>query len=825
MVRETFPILELLHIYEGKRNRCWPQDEFTLARLFFGLPAALQDLRLFNFESDLNIFDYLPPNITKLHNVCNTLPSPLGASSYARQNFDRLTFLELYFSYPCVALPPHLTHLVINNTLLVVPSFSFPPSLTELDVELDDEAPFLQVLKRIPPSITRSSIFTSLMIFDEESLRQLESIQPLEKMKRLYLRFQCDVDEELESTMWTRLLRLFPNVEELTLNVYHVSIGVEAKHLNMLNPRILRSLSLPMNDNCFAITSDGGQSYLHSTLPGLTRLRVGADAFDLSTLSQSVTDLNVSGGVLLSSLIHLPKALTRLDLNRIIVDEWNEEICGLFCAVRTSKNSSNISDPTALTLSNATTMHAMSNFNFSLESRGDQMSCCFAEDHLTPAGSWSQVEVSWSIEPSFLPQSLTKFVTTEDWNFALLLAPQSLPNLKILRIENLFDGIEALETLEDLTCCFRKDGDVSGNGALTMYPPNLTRLKVDYVIQKDALPSSITDLQGSFETLENVFDSLPSLQTLVIVGVTSAKWTLDTIPTTVTHLSLPSIWLKLAERSDYFAPLQRLSNLMTLKIDSILTIEHLEKIFTPSSPPQAILQCLGIVFTWAELAKIASRAEGLTGPPFANDLQSCASEVIRCCYPRLLRSTAITFNGRQKEFSPQLWPLLCRFLSPSTSYLHLEVPMDRVFELPSTIQRLRAHQTVPIQILLDSLPSSITQLTLEGIVTATHTNWPPCLQYLNSLRIAKSGAESLKYLPPTLEHLAVGSVQFKLADYLIPSVRCLEAAVPDKFVSSLLRRTREIGCLWVTNTESSEIDFQSAFDRLVSQLRPTYMMS
>lgn len=688
VVRETFPNLELLHLLDGVDDDVWSIEDFSLVRLLRGLPASLQDFRMLKINSDLNIFDHLPPNLTKLHNVRRP-PSTFAG-------FASLSYLELRLNPP--VLPPHLTHLVLSTSyeLLVDLRVSLPPSLTRLEARTSplQVHSLYDVLECLPLSITSATLLYGFESITKETLQQLEAIQPLQKLKCFKLSHN-KIDAELESSLWSQLLRLVPNVEELSVHIDIVEIGVEPKHLKMLNPNLLRSLTLPMSDACF---------------------------YD------------------------------------------------------------------------------------------------FEE------------------EPSYLPRSLTKLIIQDDWswNFSSLLTPQSLPYLKTLQVPYLFDGLEAFNTLENLTSC-HQDGDnaASINAAGTSvarYPPNLTRLSLISVIHTDVLPTSITRLKAQFNNFGSFLDSLPSLQTLIIYQFNTSKWTFDNIPTTLTHLALPfssSLRFKRVE-PEFFAPLQRLSNLLRFDIDARLSLIVLDKIFGQYFPPQAILKCKSVAAAWSELNGLSSRIDGITGPPFAEDVHSCAYLAVRRLFPRLKSDVEIKFNGVHVSFTPALWSILYRFLAPSTTHLALKIDSlgyqsCDTFPLPSMLQSLRLDDCFPgLNTVLASLPPSLTHLKLEyHAVKDSYTNWPPRLKYLYIQSIIAPGAESLRHLPSTLEHLGVGrTINFNVADYLLPSFRCFEALVSEIHVAALLEHTQQIGCLWVTNLKSKHFDYEIALDSLVSLLQP-----
>lgn len=846
VVRDSFPNLQTLRVTEIDDETIW-DDEFSLVRILLGLPPSLQDLELpFKFDCGLNIFEYLPPNLTSLHNIFSALPA-----SYP--GLASLVHLDMRIQSPltaCLALPPYLTHLSIPSTsqLLLPTSIPLPPTLTNFKVYNVQSMgrtrivrPFDHVLGRLPPSVTRTSIFLSFQTPTEDTIRQLESFQPLQHLKHFKLEFYCGVAAELESALWTQLLRLMPNVEDLRITASSSSTGVEPKSLAMLKSSSLRSLTLPLSDECFTITN--GPSYLQSAFPGLTDLCVSSKTEDqiveFSGIPSTVTALNVAAPVSVASLLKLPKSVTQLNLANMVVDEWNDEICALFSAVRTANGELIAVDSSSKDASNANYMRIDASSRFSIDSEGHQMFIHGSSGDTYIDGHESgYLYTQWEFLPTHLPSSLTEFTTSEECP-ASLLNPQMLPNLKILTVPFMFAGIELFETLVDLNSTHRPSADTE---AAVLYPPNLTRLLLRSVTQKGHFPASITHLQASYYDTTPDLSSLPSLRTLILEG--RPLWTLNDLPATVTHLTLRA---SLADADTLQSDsLQRLSNLLIVDLEDEASFTVVSKLLNhPSFPSQAILKCGRVSFTWTDLEAITPRIDGLEAPLFDDGLESCASIAVRLAYPQLKAPTIYLSFDRETDLTAQVWSTLSRFLPPSISYLELpQFPVgdgttkilwppnltsllfrhsgsEEPLSLPSTLQVLRIHGAAPpVASLLDYLPPSLTYLeTSASDVSDVLTNWPPNLKYLDT-EIYESGAESIKHLPSTLEWLGLGSVDFDLAQFLPASLKCLEAEVDEANVSSLLKRTQETGCLWVTSQKIGEAKLhETALNCLVSQLR------
>lgn len=190
-----------------------------------------------------------------------------------------------------------------------------------------------------------------------------------------------------------------------------------------------------------------------------------------------------------------------------------------------------------------------------------------------------------------------------------------------------------------------------------------------------------------------------------------------------------------------------------------------------------------------------------------------------------------------------MWRVLAPYLAPSTTELELphlpimdqqaakllwptgltsltlRVAPTSAFLLPATLQTLRITSNVTdSSIILAALPQSITHLEIGSSVSSALTNWPPSLRFLRT-EFTESGAGSMQHLPSALEHLRVGRVPFDLAEFLPSSVKRLEAIVENNHVPSLLKRAKEIGCVWITNQEHKEIDLESPFRALVASCR------
>ena len=671
-----------------------------------------------------------------------------------------------------------MTHLDIPeiSPLLLA---SLPSSLTHLTVRPgEDETRFLHAFECVPTSIESLNIASHTQPTAELLETLFETIQPFQKLKHFHLELYFELEAESESTLWSRLLRLLPNVEELFIVANNLKIGVEPKHLKMLNPLTLRSLTIPMSDECFAV--DDGQSCIQSMLPRLTDLYIGykqeAQTIDISTLPTMLTSLNINARVSLSSLVHLPKTLAQLHISKILVKEWSDEVCGLFCDVRTSDGTLITTCRTSMDIANATTLRVDSCIYLSIDLRGESPFFSSSTDYLPIQPGYllrTRSYLSWRILPQF-PSSLTELIIAEERDMDLTLTPLALPNLKILSIPYYSQSLADFKTLEKLESSHHPDWenpeDPEDLNIVINYPPNLSHLVLRSASHQGAYPPGLTYLEGNFGASHHPdFATLPHLQTLIIRDC-KHDWTRIDIPATLTHLELP-----LSDRSeiDFSAFFQRLPNLLHFELLSYVTATLLEKIFIPSFPPQAIFKCEKVSLSWINIETIASRVDCPEDRTLSTDLDTCASVILRYAYPRLRCKEVANHSDSEQydtEFSAKLWSTLFRYLSPSILTLELPqfpgiagYPTQQCF--PSGMVRLGFHELDPVvplttiqlpptlktlviggitthlQLLLDSLPPSLTHLIVKiSTITTTHTNWPPCLKYLHLCGIDQTGA-------------------------------------------------------------------------------------
>lgn len=880
IVRDTFPILETLRVRQ--LEECNWGDELSLTQLLLGLPATLTYLDLpFSFKhGSLDLFQLLPPNITKLSHHSDALPT-------SRHSLDALAYLKMHTTQELddpvdrdlgrwtqttnldlMDFPSNLTHLVIptDSPLLTINAKLLPATLTNLDVYRvygmggdSKTLSFFQLLRLLPPSITSATIGNlKYESPTESSLQQLGMLQPFAHLKTFEFEFQCEIAPELESTMWKELIRLVPNVISLDVIANSVDVGVTPNHLKLLNPLSLRSLKVPFSAECFTLTD--GASCIQSLLPNLTHLWLGRGGdlpanFDFAAVPRSVTSVGANAQLSVKSLVHLPKNIAHYALENMLMDVWDDDICRLFSAVRTSNGELIAVDPNSSEATAPLTINFDRAYRLSIDERGLQL--------LVPNSERSSgVYFDFDLQPTHLPSSLTELTIIMHWDLADLITAESLPCLKKLSVPGPFAGLEALIMLDDLTLSEFAELD---SGMPVVLPPNLTRLCVHSASEpsfEGGIPTSVTHLEAEPIAPSDI-RSLSSLQTLKLsrFDLNSGddpdslnEWTAETFPTTLTHMSLPPNFLIEATAIDFSKLFQRLSHLRLFEsIDFSqrkLPGELLGRIFVPSFPDQAVFGCGTLKLTYNDFLTAAARAQIVPGSLSLKPLESLEAFISRTFLPRAyprLRHEAIVFERNQDNFTAEVCSTLLATLSPSTSYLELPlIPhvIDPAFpilwprgltnlmiyptelitglQVPDTLQSLIVYgYGFEIQPLIDALPPGVTELHFEQLLSdSPQTHWPPSLKSLY-LTIRDSAIESMKYLPKTLEHLNLGAnwIDFEIAEFIPSSVKCLEARVETPYVPALKKRLQEIGCLWVTSQSVDNVDHEAALTALVAHCR------
>lgn len=864
IVRNSLPSLEKLHV-TNTRGASELDDEFSLAQILLGLPSTLQDLSLPFKYSSLDIYQLLPPNITKLHNVYNALPTSqhllesittLGLEYTDVETHTGLGQWAQTTNLDALMFPPGLTHLCLcaRSPLCEVDAAPLLPlTLVKLEVRSSttiESRCIFQSLRLLPLSLTYYSI--SNVEHDsptKATLQQLGSLQRFVHMKTFKIDSLYMNTPKRESALWSELMRLVPNVETFDVYMDNAFAGLESKHLKQLNPLVLRSLKAPLGYECW--TMYDGISLLESILPNLTDLNIVAQrTFDLETVPTTVTSFEAHGPCNALSLMRLPKSVTKLRLHRVVIDTWNEEMSRLFSAVRTADgelialNSSSITSQEATSM----TLGRIRSSDCPIDKHGNR----------TFSTGPGDCRFAWNVVPTHLPRSLTELIIKSDWDLSVLITSESLPNLTTLSVAYPFNGLEALVSLRNL----KLREYPSKSKPLVGFPPNLTRLFFQSAATQKSnliIPPSVTHLEASGLRPSDV-SALSSLQTLDARGFVapmsrnSTRWTFEHFPATLTRLVIPSSILPPYETIDFDVLYQRLPLLRHFGITgSNASIALLEDLYLPSFPEQAIMECDELSFCWNDIFAIAARIDDIPVSKHAETEERLIyyiSQMVSRAYPRL-RYNSLKLITEGSNLTAGVWSKLLPFLDPSTSnFGFIELPVlqngeetlhwpaamtslslsfskpSSVYQLPTTLQSLTVHGYFlgTLSKVLLCLPQSLTSLDIVSeLLFETLTAWPPRLKHLGIV-VAEAGAKSLMHLPDTLEHLQINDVvAFNLARYLPPSLKCLQADVTDSYAPLLLEHTTKRGCLWIANQRSALIDVESFLSTLIASLRaPTH---
>lgn len=273
LVRKSFPLLTTL-LVSGPKSVSTGDATFV-APFLAGLPSTLAELSLPIFHACvIDIFQLLPPNITKLHPIGNQF-----ANCYptARHSLESLESLELFISeiempHPGtkrwaaatrlseLVFPPSLTHLKLCMAVIYPRTAlpHYPVTLQSLVLHCWKPESFSlphEIFRLVPPTVTFLRCEEVPFHASERMTDCLDTLPTLPHLKHFH--FECyfpnsaHPKDEDEDILWRAVIQLMPAVEAFSLTVADSRPTLGLQHLVLFNNSILRTLDceLKMQEN------------------------------------------------------------------------------------------------------------------------------------------------------------------------------------------------------------------------------------------------------------------------------------------------------------------------------------------------------------------------------------------------------------------------------------------------------------------------------------------------------------------------------------------------------------------------------------------------
>lgn len=886
IIRESFPHLETLTIKDCVG--LWA-DQFWQVEFMAGLPVSLTEISLpFLNSGEFNWLPLLPPRLTRIEDIAATptTESPnLENPSYLTLRTDFSTQVpslglgkwSFIPNWSSLAFPASLTHLEVRGEF---PNTNTLPTLPHrlLTLKINfyrRSAPIwinLQAMwANIPVSITELSLGSVSFGSPETQSNDLASLlYPALKKFSIHLRHLDSRRENADET-FVALVSVMPNVEEFTLGAsWSPTSGVPLDSLRLFNGQRLRSLDLPLANDCFKYGGTG-PTPMEEVLPNLKYLKLQPTSdsekdFHFGAIPPSVTDFEYHfESITTKHLRSLPKGIKRLSLSDATFDLSSAALFHLPPKRGTPEWSAHSAWDVhfdfisryrwvdAYRSSTDGNIFLSANRCEALQ-RGTALSTNQREDALSL--NWPKLSLEMLNDyPSLLIWGYDDFDSdSPDFD-------HNLPHLTRLDLQTSMIHevpLSNFKSLTDLTLLYASCAE----GSL---PPNLTRLVISGGGQLDEdlspLPNTLTELKIHHAIPKNL-EGLFSLR--IFENASLSRWYLgdwrSAFPASLESITMQFGDLRLKDGEEGQWTSQDISlffeqhpSLTCLTFLESPTIEMMER-FEDAKPPQVQLKFDFSKMAFNNPAHLAARAGLSHGQVFLIPTENIATCVSRIANRAFKRSLVREVNFYEDPEDLADWISFLPYLSPNTTDIILDTwntadieegalvwpssltrfecnefihSFDSPFKLPPQLQILSIEKFYPGKGTLpaDFLPPTLTYLKIDWEITA-EISWPPHLTYLSAFLPMYDIDTAIRILPPQLKHLVFNTrmdLPIECFELLPPGLKRFSGAVAasddEDNRSFFLEVAQKRGFIWITphnNVNDLVQDLEGTLDVLVA---------